>query len=193
MPQGVAMAIKPFSRRQFLASSFITLTTPALLSACAQARRARMDEAPFQILGSDEAADFDAIAARIIPSDEMPGAREAGAIYFMDTVLAEPDREQELDRLRQGLAELRRRSRAEFGISGFAGLNARRQDQLLRAIETTPFFIAIRYLTIAGTFALPAYGGNRDKLGYELIGFEDRHAWAPPFGAYDADYRERGQ
>jgi hypothetical protein len=34
-------------------------------------------------------------------------------------------------------------------------------------------------------FADPAYGGNSDKVGWKLIGFEDRFAWQPPFGEYD--------
>ncbi len=34
-------------------------------------------------------------------------------------------------------------------------------------------------------FALPSYGGNRDKAGWHLIGFDDRHFWQPPFGYYD--------
>jgi gluconate 2-dehydrogenase gamma chain len=42
-------------------------------------------------------------------------------------------------------------------------------------------------------FSLPRYGGNKNKLGYELIGFDDQHAWAPPFGFYDADYTARGE
>jgi hypothetical protein len=37
-------------------------------------------------------------------------------------------------------------------------------------------------------FAMPSYGGNRDKLGWALIGFQDRHSWQPPFGYYDKGY-----
>jgi hypothetical protein len=37
-------------------------------------------------------------------------------------------------------------------------------------------------------FTLPAYGGNRDRVGWKLIGFEDTHAFYPPFGHYDRDY-----
>ena len=37
-------------------------------------------------------------------------------------------------------------------------------------------------------FTLPAYGGNRDRVGWKLIGFEDTHAFYPPFGYYDRDY-----
>ncbi|HBQ01551.1 MAG TPA: hypothetical protein DD672_13880, partial [Gammaproteobacteria bacterium] len=57
----------------------------------------------------------------------------------------------------------------------------------------TPFFATMRYLTIAGTFSLPEYGGNQNKIGYQIIGFEDRGAWAAPYGYYDADYMEKGE
>jgi hypothetical protein len=42
-------------------------------------------------------------------------------------------------------------------------------------------------------FSSPEYGGNRDKVGFELLGFTDQHAWQPPFGFYDADYTEKGE
>jgi hypothetical protein len=35
---------------------------------------------------------------------------------------------------------------------------------------------------------MPKYGGNHDKAGWKLLGFEDRHVWQPPFGYYDKDY-----
>jgi hypothetical protein len=41
--------------------------------------------------------------------------------------------------------------------------------------------------TAAGMFANPAYGGNRDKIGWKLLGFEDRYIWQQPFGYYDRD------
>jgi hypothetical protein len=37
-------------------------------------------------------------------------------------------------------------------------------------------------------FSLPGYGGNRGELGWRLMGFEDTHAFFPPFGFYDRDY-----
>jgi gluconate 2-dehydrogenase gamma chain len=33
----------------------------------------------------------------------------------------------------------------------------------------------------------PEYGGNFNKMGWKLIGFDDRFSWAPPFGWYDAN------
>ena len=41
--------------------------------------------------------------------------------------------------------------------------------------------------TAAGMFANPEYGGNRDKIGWKLIGFDDRFFWQAPFGYYDRD------
>jgi hypothetical protein len=38
-------------------------------------------------------------------------------------------------------------------------------------------------------FANPEYGGNRDKIGWKMIGFDDRFSWGPPFGWYDRDVR----
>ena len=171
--------------------SALTLTVPAILTACAQANQARLNEAAFNTLSDREANELEAIASRIIPSDETPGAKEAGVIYFLDNVLGnEPDT---LELLRNGLENLQARSAALYEVGNFGSLTASQQDNLLTEIEQTPFFGTMRFLTIAGMFSLPEYGGNRDYLGYQLICFDDRHVWTPPFGYYDADYRERGQ
>ena len=43
-------------------------------------------------------------------------------------------------------------------------------------------------LTILGMFSSPKYGGNFEGSGWKMMGFEDRHAFTPPFGFYDARY-----
>jgi gluconate 2-dehydrogenase gamma chain len=43
----------------------------------------------------------------------------------------------------------------------------------------------VRQHTIMGFFSNPQYGGNRDKMGWKLIGFEDAFVFQPPFGYYD--------
>ena len=146
----------------------------------------------FSVLTEEEAQEFHAIAARIIPTDETPGATEAGVIYFIDNVLND-DRESEHETLRLGLRELQIAAALGFNASYFHELEPEQQDQLLTEAQDTAFFGTIRFLTIAGMFSLPEYGGNRDNVGYQLIGFEDRHAWQPPFGSYDADYIQRGE
>lgn len=186
------------SRRLFLKAalraaqgSALTLTLPTILTACDQATQARRDGAGLTVLDAKEASELEAVAARIIPSDETPGAKEAGVIYFIDNVMS--SRPEQLADLRSGLQELQARSAEQYGSSTFAALTAPQQDGLLSELEQTPFFATVRYLSIAGMFSLPQYGGNRGGIGYQLIGFDDQHVWTPPFGSYDADYRERGQ
>ena len=48
--------------------------------------------------------------------------------------------------------------------------------------------LGLMVLTLFGMFSMPAYGGNRDGVGWTLIGFEDAHVFHPPFGYYDRDY-----
>ena len=79
-----------------------------------------------------------------------------------------------------------------FAVTYFYELQAEQQDRLLTDIEASAFFATIRYLTVAGMFSLPEYGGNRDNIGYQLLGFEDRHVWQSPYGYYDADYADNG-
>ena len=42
-------------------------------------------------------------------------------------------------------------------------------------------------------FSLPEYGGNRDLIGYQLIGYQNQGGWAPPYSFYDADFMEWGE
>ena len=174
-----------------LPRSAIILSAPAILAACSRAAQNQLDGIGLQLLGSEEAEEFAAIADRIIPPDETPGAREAGVVHFMDTVLAD-QREAETELLREGLADLQRRARESFQAGSFSSLASAQQDELLRSIENTEFFATMRHLTIAGMFALPEYGGNRGGAGYALIGYEPRSAWQPPFGYYDEDYMNQG-
>lgn len=187
------------SRRAFLRysgeaarNSFIVLSLPAILTACKEAAQAQTVNANFKVLASDEASEFAAIAARIIPTDDTPGATEAGVIYFIDTVLAS-SRTEMLEPMRAGLADLQSSASSRYALATFGALSPAQQDELLTLIAEEPFFNTMRYLTIAGMFALPEYGGNRDHIGWKLIGFEDRHMWMPPFGFYDADYAAKGE
>lgn len=177
---------------QAMQGSCIALSLPLLLTACRQAEEARLSGEPLRNLAPEQARAMEAIAARIIPSGETPGASEAGVIYFIDNVIEDINPEQRAV-LDEGLAQLQEQAEAQFGNRQFHQLDAAQQDELLRAIESTPFFLTIRFLTVAGMFSLPEYGGNRDGIGYQLIGYQSQGAWVPPFGYYDADYRERGQ
>jgi gluconate 2-dehydrogenase gamma chain len=142
----------------------------------------------FEILSPAEAVEVEAIASQIIPSGDLPGAREAGVVHFIDQALG-TFFAAELPAFRKGLADFQNEFAAHStGKVLFSAVGQARQCAWLHEVENTPFFSNVRRLTLLGLVALPRYGGNRDKLGWKLIGFEDRHFWQPPFGHYDADY-----
>lgn len=152
----------------------------------------------------------EAITARILPAvDGRPGAREAGAIHFIDRALATFNAAQKPLYV-EGIAALNARAAKKWPPAGagavstatsgaaasgtaaaagvnFARLTPAQQDELLREIEQTPFFQTVRFDTLIGTFALPTWGGNRDYAGWRLLGVEHRPFFQAPFGHYDAN------
>ena len=144
----------------------------------------------FTALTAAEAETVVALSARIIPSvDQRPGAREAGVVFFVDKALATFNAGRK-KMYAEGLEDLNRRA-AETFKAPFAKLTAAQQDEVIRAIEKTPFFQAVRFDTIVGTFALPTWGGNRDYAGWHMIGLEHQPRFQPPFGAYDVEANRR--
>jgi gluconate 2-dehydrogenase gamma chain len=141
----------------------------------------------FNFLTADEAADVEAFTAQIIPSGDTPGAREAHAVYFVDAAFASFFANQAED-FRKGLTDFRSACHAANGGTAFAALDEAKQHAYLTSIELTPFFGWLRFLTVAGLLSSPKYGGNKDGIGWKLIGFEDNHVFSPPFGYYDRDY-----
>jgi len=142
----------------------------------------------FMFLTTSEAADVEAIASQIIPTDQTPGAREAGVVYFIDRALGMFFSHMAED-FRSRLTEFRAFCRnRDPDSASFAALTSEQQIELLRAVEHTPFFATMRLLTVMGMFSMPGYGGNRQSVGWELLGFEDQHVFVPPFGYYDRDY-----
>jgi gluconate 2-dehydrogenase gamma chain len=139
-------------------------------------------------LSAAEAADIEAVAAQIIPTDDSPGAREAGVVYFIDRALATFLSQLAADYRRQ-LDDFRTSYRERYpSANSFASLTSQQQLEHLRRTDQTPFFATTHLLTMLGMFTLPSYGGNRDGAGWKLIGFQDAHVFYPPFGYYDRGY-----
>jgi gluconate 2-dehydrogenase gamma chain len=170
-------------------------------------------------------ATIDAAMARIIPTDDQPGAREAGTIEFLDRYLsgldfiyAKPDGsgfekledkraeawKQRIEIIRAtyvaGIKELDSRSQSQFGAE-FVRLTTEQQDQILGGMErpelqvetaktvagSAPaepalqqtsaeidldFFPLLALHTRQGFYSDPIYGGNKNRVGWKLIGFE---------------------
>ena len=67
-------------------------------------------------------------------------------------------------------------------------LDEETQDDFLTSQEQTPLFNMVRTMTIFGFFAMEKYGGNKGKVGWDLLGFDGNHGpWTYPFGYYDAE------
>jgi gluconate 2-dehydrogenase gamma chain len=127
-----------------------------------------------------EAATVDAMAARIIPTDTSgPGAREAGVIDYIDRALSGYYRDLQTF-YRRGVRVLDALCHERFG-AGFRALGEDQQDAVLASVERWAddetnallrmFFAVVCRHTIEGLFCDPAYGGNRDLIGWRLVGF----------------------
>jgi gluconate 2-dehydrogenase gamma chain len=148
--------------------------------------------ARFEVLDAHTAAEITAIVAQIIPSDDGPGATEAGVVYFIDRALATFDADKHAD-YRKGMAAIEDKRNSMFpGPKSVATLPPASQINLIRVVEATDFFELLRTHTMMGFLGSPVYGGNQDKVGWKHIGFDDRMAFEPPFGYYDAEARKDG-
>lgn len=186
------------SRRLFLiksltgiSSAWLALRMPEIVAAQEHAHRAIQSAAPlkFEFLTPEQAVEVEAVAAQIIPTDDTPGAREARVIYFIDRALTTFEKDKQPVYVK-GLKDLQARQKKMFRKSAkFSDLSPEQQIKVLKAFEKNPFFETVRTHTIMGFFADPSYGGNYDKIGWKLIGFQDEFYFKPPFGYYDREYK----
>lgn len=165
------------SRRDFVRTirdGAVLLVLPHVLGCRAQLPGADETSYTFKFLSKSEAETAEAITARILPSDNLPGAREAGAVHFIDHMLA-TDYSNQQQLYREGLRELDQLSIERFSRR-FPKIEGSEQDLLLSEIErgarwkeSGVFFAAIRLHTIEGTFSDPKYFGNRNRVGWQIM------------------------
>ena len=166
------MEREDFSRRSLLQGIVAAIAAGAFPSASSQTTQAAAANG-LSFLSPLEAADVDAITAQIVPTDDTPGAREAGVVHFIDRALATFLAHLAAD-YRAQLAEFQAAFRVRYPDAAVVRVaRLRAQIAYLTTVDRTPFFEATRLLTLLGMFALPEYGGNRDGVGWKLIGFED--------------------
>jgi gluconate 2-dehydrogenase gamma chain len=194
------MRAKAKSRRSFLVDSatglnaaWITANLSGILAAQEHARRAGESGQLPQLgfFNAAQATEVEAMAAQIIPTDDTPGAREARCLYFIDRALTTFARKSQAVYI-QGLQELQAKAEQLYPSAGkFSALSSEQQIKTLTEIEKTPFFNLVRTHTIIGFFARPVHGGNRDEIGWKLIGYDGSLNHKPPFGYYDAQPQPR--
>lgn len=115
---------------------------------------------------------------RILPTDEHgPGALDAGANRYVAALL--PDRLVPSSRtaLLGGLDLVDGMARQVHGRP-FADCSPEARDELLHKVAQVPHALPRRFLrilvelTLRGFLADPRHGGNRDGIGWRLIGFD---------------------
>jgi gluconate 2-dehydrogenase gamma chain len=153
-----------------------------------------------------EAAFIESAVSRLIPADEQwPGALEAAVPNYIDKQLAgswgagerlyrsgpwHPGTPSQGYQLPFPPAELFRKALAainkELVGTPFATMSADQQDAYLRRLEaggqnldgvpSEVFFAHLWESTVEGFFSDPVYGGNRDMVGWRMIGFPGAYA-----------------
>jgi hypothetical protein len=176
-----------------LNAAWVTANYPGILAAQDYVRQVtQAGQLPRLAFFNDaQATEIEAMTAQIIPTDATPGAREAHCVYFIDRALSTFARDSQAVYV-QGLQDLQVKTQQLYPDAGkFSALTAEQQIKTLTAIEKTPFFNHVRTHTIIGFLARPVHGGNYDKIGWKLIGYDDSLNHKPPFGYYDAQLQSR--
>lgn len=216
MPENDSRPSIPFDRRTFLvrgaagfSAAWLTAHLPAMAAAATHAHAAAASATPakFEFFTPEEAADVEAIASRIIPSDETPGAKEAGVVYFIDRALVTFASDAQKT-YREGLPEFQSFATEKVpGVKKFSTATIEQQDAILEELSkmsggsngrrrgrdgsnSQTFFETLRFHTIAGFLIDPDSDrrGNRDAVGWKVIGRDPGHIFQPPFSLIDKDY-----
>src|SRR5579883_2834863 len=127
------------ARRDFLqllsgtaGAAWLAANLPAIVVAAEHARQAvRRPNPPLEVLTADQAQELDAITSRLIPTDDVAGAHEAGVVFFIDRAL-KTFASDSLPEYRKGLTEIQERTTKRFpGVASFSAATPEQQDKIL--------------------------------------------------------------
>jgi gluconate 2-dehydrogenase gamma chain len=116
-----------------------------------------------------------AAVARILPTDQEPGAHEANVIEYIDRELARPEYERLKKAIVGGTVALDRNA-ARYGGKKFADLPEIEQDDIIRQVQQASergqdFVKFLVLLTLEGFGSDPKYFGNANAVGWQFIGY----------------------
>ena len=120
---------------------------------------------------------LEALAEKIFPATDTPGAVEIGAVEYILRALAGDYAEMTLA-YQRGLSEIDRHAVQRFGKS-FVDLDDRNMNSILSDFEAgradfagaADFFETVRCHVLEGVFGEPEYGGNRGLIGWRIVDF----------------------
>lgn len=143
---------------------------------CRSTRRRR----PSEPIPADVDAILAAACARLLPSDDGPGAHEADCAEYLRRALAVPYLAEERPLVIEGARSLDAAARRDFG-GGFATIAPDAQDRVLLHVqgggedqgtfEGSRFVERLLELTLEGFLGDPRHGGNRGEVGWKFIGY----------------------
>jgi gluconate 2-dehydrogenase gamma chain len=131
-----------------------------------------------RVLTVEQAHLVDAMAEQIVPEDDYPGAKEAGAVAFIDGVLAGHYGKFYKERYKQGLPLVDEVSRKRFD-KNYVSLTSDEQIRVLKALESgeaagetgKSFFGLFSEDCMEAYYGDPKHGGNRDEVSWKMINF----------------------
>jgi gluconate 2-dehydrogenase gamma chain len=120
---------------------------------------------PLHFFSKDDAAWIESLMCQIIPTDDTPGAKETGCVYYLDLQLNNA-----LSRFapsyREGLAAFQRRH------PDFLSATPEAQLKTLVALPANRFFDMLVDHTMQAFYGSPAHGGNKDAASWKMLGIE---------------------
>jgi gluconate 2-dehydrogenase gamma chain len=135
----------------------------------------------YHVLSAHQVATLGAIAEQLIPADQDPGARDAGAVRYIDRVLR-GEQSEKLPLYVASLVGTDQASQLLFGKS-FIDLGFDRQTSVLKAIEqdnapgdvwrtlsSRDFFDIVWRHVLEGFYGPPEHGGNQNAASWRMLG-----------------------
>ena len=181
------------NRRRFLQMGAIGTGSLLLLPRCV----ASSGMSPWRFFSPEEAKLLDSLVEQIIPTDEWPGAKDAGVTNYIDKQLVGPlSRHQ--DKYRKGLAAVVESCKKLYQKQ-FEELSWDEQTDFLKKMESgklpgllkgekkgdvqqepelwndgfdRQFFGLLRDHSMQGFYGSPRHGGNKDYVSYRMVGLD---------------------
>src|SRR5262249_37288267 len=119
----------------YVGAGWLAANWPAMVSAAEHAHQAAKSSNPaLEVLTSEQARELDALTSCLIPTDDMPGAHEAGVVYFIDRALKTYSSES-LPTYQKGLEGIQKYTTQNLrGVAPFSQPTAHHNLQILQQL-----------------------------------------------------------
>lgn len=164
------------NRRTFIKQCFVLYGSLLLMPACTSG----LQKQTCRCFTKEEEDCLGAICEQFIPTDDFPGAKDAGVVNFIDKQLYQRFPELK-EPYQQGIHALETFCKETFG-KHFSALSWEDQKGILRRMERNElpesywkeisqkqfFDMALRN-TMQGYYGSPRHGGNKDYVSYRML------------------------